>query len=104
MNNYTAIRNMTLEQMESFLDQVYCTGLNTGSYAALHEEDEEVLSINPFDISWLTAPAEKATAVVADQDDEYVLNALMETIFRSAGISPEEALRILEKNDTEKCE
>ena len=101
MNNYEAIRNMTAEQMESFLDQVYLTGLNTGMYAARHEEDEEILDINPFDTTWLMSPAEKATAAVADEEDGYLLDALMESVLRSAGISWEDALRIVRGNDVE---
>ena len=101
MTNYEAIRNMSLERMESFLDQVYLTGLNTGMYAASHEEDEAVLDDNPFDISWLTEHAEKATEVSDEEEDGELLNALVAAIFRSAGIPAEEALGIFEEEDAE---
>ena len=90
MNNYAAIITMTPERMEQCLDQVYLAGVNTGMYAANHDDDS-VLDDNPFDAAWLTAPAEEATSKGFDETgDEYMLNALVEAILRTAGISPEE--------------
>ena len=86
MTNYEAILRMMPKQMERFLDQVYLAGLNTGMYAAKHDDDR-VLDDNPFDTIWLAAEAEKATAVgFADDGDEYMLNALTVAVLRSAGI------------------
>ena len=92
MNNYTAILAMTPERMEQFLDQVYLAGLNTGMYAATHDDDT-VLDNNPFDAAWLGADAEEATAKGFDETgDEYMLNALVQAILRSAEITePEES-------------
>lgn len=91
MNNHEAIIKMTPSQMEQFLDQVYLAGLNTGMYAATHNDDS-VLDANPFDETWLGAPAEDATAIGFDETgDEYMLTALVEAILRTAGLSsPEE--------------
>ena len=89
MTNYQAILAMSTEHMESFLDQVYLAGLNTGGYAARLEEERqtELLDINPFDMAWLCAPAE---AALISLEDEYILNALTEAIFRVLVQSPPE--------------
>ena len=90
MNNYKAILAMSPERMEAFLDQVYLTGLNTGIYAAIHEDDAS-LDNNPFDAIWLDSSAEEATTAGLDETgDEYMLNALVTAILRSAGISENE--------------
>ena len=90
MNNYAAILAMTPERMEQFLDQVYLAGLNTGMYAATHDDDT-VLDNNPFDAAWLHADAEEATAKGFDETgDEYMLGALVQAILQSAGISDSE--------------
>lgn len=90
MTNYDAILRMTPEQMESFLDQIYLTGLNTGLYAARQEEDD-LLEDNPFGSWWLRQPAEEATRSSPDLDgEEFLLSALVKAIFRNAGISLED--------------
>jgi len=87
MTNYEAIIRMTPERMEQFLDQAYLTGMNNGMYVARHEDDE-ILDLNPFDGCWLADHVEAATELGLDEDgDEYVLYALVEAIFRNAGIS-----------------
>ena len=89
MNNHEAIVAMSLDRMEQFLDQVYLAGLNTGMYAATH--DDSVLVHNPFDSAWLTSRAEEATAVGFDKTgDEYMLNALVKAILLGAGLSADE--------------
>lgn len=95
MNNYEAIRQLDLAKMESFLDQVFLAGLNTGMYAATLKDDseaqDELLDRNPFDRAWLSAEAEKATlGEPAEDGDNYLLDALTTAILRSAGISLEE--------------
>lgn len=90
MNNYAAILAMTPERMEQFLDQVYLAGLNTGMYAATHNDDS-VLDNNPFDATWLLSDAEEATAKGFDETgDEYMLKALVQAILQSAGITDSE--------------
>ena len=90
MNNHEAIVAMSPDRMEQFLDQVYLAGLNTGMYAATHDDDS-VLDHNPFDSAWLTSRAEEATAVGFDESgDEYMLNALIKAILLSAGLSEDE--------------
>ncbi len=95
MDNYEAIQHMSREQMEMFLDNVYLTGLNTGTYAASLENDSEeqnaLLDDNPYDIEWLSGEAEKATnPVFAEDGDAYLPDALCKAIFRSAGIEPDD--------------
>ena len=90
MNNYAAILAMTPERMEQFLDQVYLAGLNTGMYAATHNDDS-VLDNDPFDATWLLSDAEDATAKGFDETgDEYMLKALVQAILQSAGITDSE--------------
>lgn len=85
MTNYQAIIQMNLDWMESFLDQVYLVGLNTGMHAAglPEEEQDELLDYSPFDASWLVADAD--SALVSD-DDEYLISPLVEAIVRILGI------------------
>ena len=50
MDNYSAIMKMMREELNAFLDDVYCTGLNNGMYAKEHHEDDYVLlDTTPFD-------------------------------------------------------
>lgn len=88
MDNYSAIMKMTRSQLEGFLDSVYCAGLNNGMYAAKQPDgDDEVLDINPFDKKWLSSDAEKATLCeICEDGDEYVLDALVQSVLRNAGI------------------
>ena len=60
MDNYDAFKRMNKTQLETFLDQVYLTGVNSGMYA-------------------VTLP-----------NDEYILDALATAVLRSAGISVSE--------------
>lgn len=72
-----------LDTMENFLNKVYLAGLNNGIYAAKHA-NTSLLDDNPFDVHWLADIAEKATT---DKDgDGYMLNALVDAIFRNADI------------------
>lgn len=86
MTNYEAIQQMTPSHMAEFLDQVYLTGLHRG----IHEErsgDDSILDEDPFDLPWLMEAAEKATQWGTTKDgDLYMLNALVASIFRNAGI------------------
>ncbi len=79
MTNYEAILKMTSKRMERFLDQIYLTGVNIGTYAASNNDDS-VLDNNPFDAAWLSEQAEAATAVGVKDGDEYVLNALVKAV------------------------
>ena len=90
MSNYEAIQSMSPEQMEDILDQIYLAGLNNGMYAA-HQDDNSILDTNPFDLHWLSEPAEKATRFETDDEgDDYMLCALCEAISRNAGIPVQE--------------
>ena len=90
MSNYEAIQSMSPEQMEDILDQIYLAGLNNGMYAA-RQDDDSILDTNPFDLHWLSEPAEKATRFETDEEgDDYMVCALCEAIFRNAGIPVQE--------------
>lgn len=91
MDNYEAIIRMDRKQIETFLDHVYLTGLNTGTYAAMLEPNSEgqsnVLDENPYAEEWLAQEAEDATRYVFTEDgDDYLPDALCKTLFRIAGI------------------
>lgn len=95
MDNYEAIKRMDKAQLEAFLDQVYLTGLNTGMYAATLPNDSEeqamLLDQNPFSETWISSEAEQATlGAVAEDGDEYILDALATAVLRSAGITVSE--------------
>ena len=93
MTNYEAIKRMSVEQMEAFLDHVLLTGLNLGMYAASLDEDRqgEVLDTNPYDETWLSSDAEDATEFVfAEDGDTYLPDALTAAIYKNAGIDHDE--------------
>lgn len=89
MNNYEAIMQMSREQLEDFLDDVYCTGLNTGVYASRQpeEQEEKILGEKPFDGKWLSDNAEPATLCKAAEDgDTYLLKSFVKALLRNAEI------------------
>lgn len=111
MNNYEAIMKMNREQLEAFLDCIYCTGLNNGMYYQRQPEGkaEEILDVNPFDMKWLEEEAEPATLCAdCDEDDEDMLEAYAQSILLNAGIDldneqtteeqPEGKLRVVMRN------
>ena len=117
MNNYDAIMKMNREQLEAFLDCVYCTGLNNGMFYQRQPEGtaEEILDENPFDMKGLEEEAEPATLCEArDEDDEDMLEAYAQSILLNAGINldneqtteeqPEGKLRVVMRNGKSKNE
>lgn len=104
MDNYEAIMKMDRAQLEIFLDNVYCAGLNNGMYATRLTDDEadKILEVNPFDMKWLTDDAEPATLCVKSDDDEYLLNALVKAVFRNAEIAPDRLEDSLDENKNNK--
>ena len=90
MDNYEAIMKMDREHLAAFLDDVYVTGLNSGMYAATRESDEEqnnVLDEFPYGEAWLASNAEPATLFkVAEDGDDYILEASAKATLRLAGI------------------
>ena len=95
MDNFDAIKRMDKTQLETFLDQVYLTGVNSGMYAATLSNDSEeqvmLLDENPFSEKWLSSEAEQATmGAMAEDGCEYCLDALATAVLRGAGISVSE--------------
>lgn len=89
MQNYEAIMKMSVSQLEAFLDEVYCTGLNTGLYAARLEdlESSDILDDNPFSMEWLTDEAEPAVLPTNTLDEERdCLSAYVKAVFQNADI------------------
>lgn len=89
MQNYEAIMKMSISQLEAFLDEVYCAGLNTGLYAARLDDLEasDILLVNPFSIEWLIEEAEPAVLPTNSDDDEReCLNAYVKAVLRNADI------------------
>ena len=89
MQNYEAIMKMSIYQMEAFLDEIYCAGLNMGLYAARIEGEkaDEILGENPFSIEWLTDEAEAAVLPTNSLDDQRdLLNTYVKAALLTAGI------------------
>lgn len=89
MRNYEAIMKMSILQLEAFLDEVYCAGLNNGLYAAGVDEQKAsaVLDENPFSIDWLTDEAEDAVLPTNTVDDNRdCLNAFVKAVFLNGDI------------------
>jgi len=70
MKNYEAIKNLTFEQLEKFLDQVFLTGFNTG-YQSL--ADPDIHDGNPFNIDWLSDEVDEHLALVEDETGENLI-------------------------------
>ena len=102
MTNYEAIKRMTPEQMEIFLDNVYLTGMNNALYLSRLTEDEAAaFHYETYDHPWLVSEAEEATKYVFDDDGEtYMPFYLVKAIYRNAGIDMDE--QDAEKEET--CE
>ena len=88
MTNYEAIKRMTMEQLEIFLDHVYLTGMNNALYLSRLTEDEAAdFDYETYDHPWLVSEAEEATEYVFDDDGEtYMPFYLVKAIYRNAGI------------------
>ena len=102
MDNYEAIMKMNKQQLENFLDGVYCTGLNDGMYATRLPEDEadEILAKNPYGAEWLSDSAEKAVLQDNPEDEEkYMLDSLAVAVLRNAGID-EQGNKVNESGNT----
>ena len=70
MTNYDAIKNLTIEQIEKFLDQVFLTGLNTGYQFVV---DHNIYNGNPFDSNWLNIDVEESSSLVEDEAGESLI-------------------------------
>lgn len=93
MDNYSAIMKMNKKQLEMFLDDVYCTGLNNGQYAVQHPENDDVLVDFPFNEKWLSADAEPATLCPEGEDgDGYLTEFFAQSAIRNAGIDISETV------------
>lgn len=92
MTNYEAIKRMTMEQLEIFLDHVYLTGMNNALYLSKLTEDEAAeFHYETYDHPWLMSEAEDATEYVFDDDGEtYMPHYLVKAIYRNAGINADE--------------
>ena len=91
MTNYDAIKNLTSEQLERLLDQVFLTGLNTGHYLSV---DPDIYDGNPFDKGWLNADAKESPALVEDETGESLIieplaNVILRIVAFDAGAMPE---------------
>jgi hypothetical protein len=67
MTYYEAIENLTTEQLEKFLDQVFLTGLNTGYQSLV---DPVIHDGNPFSADWLNADVEESCLLIEDETGE----------------------------------
>lgn len=101
MDNYTAIMKMSKSQLEMFLDDVYCTGLNNGMYAAEHPEKDDIFAEFPFNEKWLSADAESATLCPEGEDgDENLTEFFAQSALRYAGIDITESASETENKES----
>jgi len=75
MKVYNAIKNLTAEQMEKFLDQVFLTGMNTGYYYLVDPDIYE--DKNPFDVAWLNTEAESPSLVENEDGEGLIIEPLV---------------------------
>jgi len=70
MTNYEAVKNLTCDQMENYLDQVFLTGMNTGHQSLV---DPDIHEGNPFNADWLNGDAVGPPALVEDEAGEGII-------------------------------
>lgn len=86
---------MSTLQLEAFLDEVYCAGLNTGLYAARLKETEsdDILDVNPFSVEWLIDEAEPAVLPSNTVDDQReCLTAFVKAVLLNVDIQEGEGI------------
>jgi len=87
MKNYEAVFNLTPEQLEKFLDQVFLTGFNSGYQSLV---DLEIHDGNPFDSNWLNEVVEEHPALVEDEMGEsLIIEPLVNVIKHIVGFDTE---------------
>ena len=87
MKNYEAIVNLTPEQLEKFLDQVFLTGFNSGYQSLV---DPEIYDGNPFDSNWLNGVVEEHPALVEDElGESFIIEPLVKVVKRIAEFDTE---------------
>ena len=80
MKNVEAIRNLSLEQLEKFLDQVFLTGFNIGYQSLV---DPDIHDGNPFHADWLNEDVEESPMLVEDETGEMlIINKLANVVMR----------------------
>ena len=70
MTNYEAVKSLTPQQLERFLDQVFLTGLNIGHHSVI---DVDTCADNPFNADWVNAEVSGPTALVEDEEGEKLI-------------------------------
>ena len=70
MTTYEAIKNLTPEQLEKFLDQVFLTGFNTGYQSLV---DPDIHDGNPFNLDWLNTEIDEHLLLVEDESGESLI-------------------------------
>lgn len=87
MKYYEAIINLSLENMEKFLDQVFLTGFNSGHQSLV---DIEIDDENPFNSAWLNVEVDCSPALVEDEAGEsLIIEQLAALIIRMAEFKEE---------------
>ena len=80
MTNFEAIKNLTSDQLEKFLDQVFLTGFNTGYQSLV---DPDILDGNPFSADWLKEDVEEHPSLVEDESGEsLIIEPLVKVVTR----------------------
>ena len=79
MKYYEAIKNLSLENMEKFLDQVFLTGFNSGYQSLV---DAEIDGENPFDSAWLEDDVDSPTIVEDEKGESLMIRPLASVIIR----------------------
>jgi len=86
MKNYEAIKNLSPEHLEKFLDQVFLTGFNSGYQSLV---DPEIYDDNPFDTDWLNGEVEEHPALIEDETGEsLIIEPLVKVISRIVEFDP----------------
>ena len=82
MTRIEAIKNLTNEQLENFLDQVFLTGYNTAHHSIV---DPDVDDDNPFNSEWLNEETDENHAIVEDAEGEsLIVSPLADIVIRMA--------------------
>ena len=80
MTNYEAIKNLSCELLEKFLDQVFLAGFNIGHQFLV---DPGIDDGNPFNKDWLDAPIEESQFLVVNEaGEDLIIKPLVDIIER----------------------
>jgi len=80
MKNYEAIKKLTPELLEKFLDQIFLTGFNSGYQSLV---DPDIYDGNPFNANWLIEDVGEHPNLIEDElGESLIIEPLVKVVTR----------------------